>query len=116
MPPALGALSRCSDAPSARTALVDCRDFAASHAREFAGALCGGVVRIQTASCAELGDASFLHGVIEGVGLVPDPRGRWLYGDAATAMLKAKAYSPVGLWQDPLQISATLATLGTLSA
>ena len=76
--------------------------------------LCHGVARIHGASCDELTSAPFLEGIINEVGLVPDPRRDWLYGAASAHMVcqpgtsGCASYGKVGLWQEPLQISKAL--------
>jgi len=106
----------CSD--SARPATVDCtryiqHDSVVAH-------LCAGVVRIQSARCAELSEVAFLQSVIEHVGLTKDKRAEWLYGSAAQFMIKStgsdKRYMRGGLWQEPLQLAPALAAIGALAA
>ena len=78
-----------------------------------AHALCLGVARIHDAPCAALRDSRFLLDVILSIGLTPDARGSWLYGNASRFMVSASGFGAnrVGLWQEPLQISAALAHL-----
>ena len=88
------------------------RDFSCSGAKGASAGLCRGAQSLLRASCDELRSVPFLAGVVERVGLVPDRRGSWLYGNASRFMLTSitgAGGSRVGLWQDPLQIASALA-------
>lgn len=102
------ATARCTDAGARRT--LDCTPISGAAAR-----LCQGAARIHQATCAELVSAPFLEEVISAVGLVPDPRGAWLYGNASTRMVCQPSTSGcltasgrAGLWQEPKQLSKAL--------
>ena len=62
----------------------------------------------------------FMEGLICRVGLVPDARGEWLYGNASKYMVPVVAGNAgalrVGLWQDPSQMAAALSHLASLSS
>ena len=75
--------------------------------------LCRGVAKIRSSSCASLRDIDHVKRIIEEIGLVPDARGAWLYGSASRFQVNASGWGAtrVGLWQDPLQISAALVHL-----
>lgn len=75
--------------------------------------LCRGVAKIRSSSCASLLEIEHVKGIIEEIGLVPDHRGAWLYGSASRFQVNASGWGAtrVGLWQDPLQISAALVHL-----
>ena len=75
--------------------------------------LCRGVAKIRSSSCASLREIEHVKGIIEEIGLVPDHRGAWLYGSASRFQVNASGWGAtrVGLWQDPLQISAALVHL-----
>ena len=107
----------CSD--SARPATVDCTRYI-QHGSVVAH-LCAGVVRIQSARCAELSEVAFLQSVIEHVGLTKDKRAEWLYGSAAQFMIKStgsdKRYMRGGLWELPeFSHSALALSMKPLSA
>ena len=76
--------------------------------------LCQGVSRLHASSCAQLTDIDFVASIISEVGLVPDPRGDWLYGNASSHMVcqpgtaGCDTFGRSGLWQEPLQLSAAL--------
>ena len=83
-----------------------------------AASLCSGVARIHASPCATLLDVHSVQTIIEEIGLVPDPRGAWLYGSASRFMVKTSnpvGASRVGLWQDPLQIASALVHLARSS-
>jgi hypothetical protein len=79
--------------------------------------LCRGAQRIRASSCASLRDVRHVKSIIEGIGLVPDARGAWLYGSASRFQVNASGWGAtrVGLWQDPLQIAAALVHLARSS-
>ena len=81
--------------------------------------LCGGMVQLHAATCAQLSNASFVRQIVETVGLVPDLRARKLYGRAerftvgkALNVTGRRFVSGVGMWQNPLQLAQALLHIG----
>ena len=73
--------------------------------------LCEGAARIHRAPCESLRNVKFVQDIVQGIGLAPDARGNWLYGNATRFVRSAGGKG--GLWQDPLQLSAALVHLAT---
>lgn len=69
--------------------------------------LCHGVAAILRAPCADLANLTFMTAAVGAIGMVPDTRGKQLYGNDAKYMVHAGAPS-VGLWQEPRQLAAAL--------
>lgn len=82
--------------------------------------LCRAGNRIRAASCQQLNSLGFIESVVHDVGLVPDHRGREIYGSAVQYMIPAlrgnSSVSKVGLWQNPKQLAAALHFIGTMGA
>ena len=71
--------------------------------------LCRGLMMIQQATCAQLGNASFLREVIQTTGVTYDHRKQGLYGKASKYMIRStKSDLKIGLWQDPSQFAAAM--------
>ena len=83
-----------------------------------ASSLCAGAARLHDAPCKALRNSSFLLEIILSIGLTPDARGSWLYGNASRYQVSASGFGAnrVGLWQEPLQLSAALAHLARSAA
>ena len=78
--------------------------------------LCSGLLRMQRASCEQLGSVDFLKAIVLQVGLKPDGRAEKLYGNASRSMVVVhgkSAKGKVGLWQSPDQIAAALIHVGS---
>ena len=78
--------------------------------------LCNGLLRLQRASCAELGSVDFMKSVVMQIGLKPDGRAERLYGNASASMVQVhgkSARGKVGLWQSPVQIAEALIHIGS---
>jgi len=68
---------------------------------------------VQEASCAQLGNTSYLREVIQTTGVTYDSRKAELYGEAAKYMLRTSTGQKIGLWQDPSQFATAMAYHGS---
>lgn len=104
----------CSDGDAAHVTLADACE------RDIKGAaqgLCVGLLRMQRASCRELGDRDFLVSMVGMVGLKPDQRAETLYGNFSSKMATwvhgKSARDKVGLWQNPVQLAEAMIHVGS---
>ena len=116
VPPPFATLGRCVD-PSP-TALIECgslKDPKMDSIRmsgfqwNRVQRLCFGIRQLQSSTCAQLSNHSFVMGAIQAIGLTFDMRKADLYGVAASSMIRTSdPNTKIGLWQDPSQFAAAL--------
>lgn len=109
-------LPRCSDEPLAApiTCGTEQQRFMDGHEVRHGASyrrmlpLCRGLMMIQSATCAQLGNASFLREVVQTTGVTYDMRKQDLYGEAWKYMIRSSNGLRIGLWQDPSQFAAAM--------
>ena len=109
-------LPRCSDEPLAApiTCGTEQQRFMDGHEVRHGASyrrmlpLCRGLMMIQSGTCAQLGNASFLREVVQTTGVTYDMRKQDLYGEAWKYMIRSSNGLRIGLWQDPSQFAAAM--------